>query len=92
MKWRLAYGNELDNECKILRNKYENLMDPYDEDVNQNIPLSKLIKKDWTDVQTFAKNGKFDLLLLLNDNLETFEMAVGYLRSILKIEELPYLI
>ena len=38
------------------------------EHANTNIVLSNLVHKDWKDVQTFATNGKLDLMLMLNDN------------------------
>ena len=59
------------------------------EHANTNIVLSNLVHKDWKDVQTFANNGKLDLMLMLNDNLHTFELSIGYLRSILKEQDLP---
>ena len=94
VKWRLAYNDQLETEIKLLRSKFD--MEAHDSDDDDasslNILLSKLIHKDWKDVQTFAANGKFDLMLMLNENLQTFEMSVGYLRSILKIDQLPELI
>ena len=61
-------------------------------DINLYVLLHSIIHKDWKDIKTFANNNQLDLMIMLVENLQAFELSVGYLRSIMKMNNLHQLL
>ena len=83
IKWRTAYKKELVRESNALREKFgAHLQDQSFSDMNEQIHL--IVKKDWQDVYTFAQGLQIDLMLMLQENLDSYEISLGFLRNVLK--------
>ena len=88
IKWRTIYYNELNNESKQLRSKYGGHLENREIE-NKNEEIICLVRKDWQDIKVFAKGSQFDPMMQLRENLEDYEISIGYLRMILKNIKLP---
>ena len=88
IKWREAYKLELKKEEEELRRKFGQFLDEGTDLTDPNHIIAAIVTKDWKDVRTFTKAGQFDLILLMCDNLNAYEVSLNYLRSILKDKEL----
>lgn len=87
IKWRTVYKQELVAESDMLRSKYGEHLQDFEFDDRNNL-IAALVEKDWKDVRTFSKGKQFDLMLMLKDNIDDYEVSLGYLRSILKNQKL----
>lgn len=98
IKWRTAYKEELNRVLGLLTKKYgnplQNAEDEFAEVTHQQEidgPLEiirAIVEKDYKDVVTFRNGKQFDLIELLEDNLNNMDSQCSYLRSLLKQPDL----
>ena len=99
IKWRTAFKIELDKKYVELVHKYGN---PLENDKKWNGDqlevIQAIVEKDFKDVLQFVKGKQYDLIEMLQPNLETYEATCTLLRELLKnpnlhneiIETMPF--
>lgn len=56
--------------------------------MDKNDQLYEIIRKDWNDMTSFCRSFQFDLMLLLKENIDCYEVSIGYLKSCLRLRKL----
>ena len=99
IKWRTAFKIELEKQYDSLVLKYGNPIENNQTWNGDHLEVVQaIVEKDFKDVLTFANGKQYDLIEMLNPNLEEYEKVCTLLRKLLKnpnlhneiIETMPY--
>ena len=88
IKWRTAFKVQLHKETDKMLKKYGITQLTQAEEEDPTVAIFNQVQKDYNDIMNFVQGSQYDLVEMLQENLEYYENLLGYLRKILKN---PYL-